>query len=1060
MVEKFIRRPILSLVISIFFVLLGTLALTQLPVTQFPDIAPPSVTVTAKYTGANAETCMNAVAITLERAINGVPGMSYMSTVITNSGVTIITVYFKVGIDPDVAAVSVQNRVATVLDELPEEVIRAGVSTEKEVNSMLMYLNITSEDDNADEKFIYNFTDINIIKELKRIDGVGFCEILGSKEYAMRIWLRPYRMNAYKIGTEDIIDALRKQNIEAAPGKTGESSSRTPQALEYVLRYTGKFTKPEEYANIVIRADKDGSILRLKDVAEVEFGSFSYSMVSKTDGRPSASIMIKQRPGSNAAQVIKNIKNKMKELKETSFPAGMGYSIAYDVSRFLDASIHEVIKTLIEAFILVFIVVYLFLQDVRSTIICAFAVPVALIGAFIFLQLLGFSINLLTLFALVLAIGIVVDDAIVVVEAVHAKMHTEHLAPLQATIEAMKEISGALVAITLVMSAVFIPTAFLSGPVGVFYRQFSLTLAFAILVSGINALTLTPALCALFLKHTHYHDPEEGDEPLKRTWIYKFFEKFNLGYDKLEAFYKGIVARIAPYKVLTMSIILIALLAVWGMNKILPTGFIPTEDQGMIYVSVSSPVGSSLERTSKTLDKIQQAIEKNEAVESISTLAGYSIVTEGTGSSYGMGMINLKPWKERKQTAEQLIEEFVKATQGIKDAQIEFFSPAAVPGFGNASGFELRLQNKTEDLSLSKTADITKKFIEDLQKRPEIKNAFTSFDVSFPQYLIHVDQDIAAKKGVNIHQAMETLQAMIGSYYATNFIRFGQMYKVMVQVLPEFRTKPEDLLQLYVKNKDGEMVPYSTFIRLERVFGAEQITRYNMYITALINGEAADGYSSGDAIRAVEEVAKQTLPKGYVIDWSGITREEVISGNQTIFIFLICLVFIYLILSAQYESFKLPLAVLTSLPIGIFGSYFLLKITGMQNNIFAQVALVMLIGLLGKNAILIVEFAMQRQQEGVSALKAAVEGAGARLRPILMTSLAFIAGLIPLAIASGAGALGNRSIGIASIGGMLLGTVLGVFVIPGLYVVMAELGKKQAPTSPEPIQEKEILSQE
>ena len=1060
MVESFIRRPVLSLVISIFFVLLGTLALTQLPVTQFPDIAPPSVTVTAKYTGANAETCMNAVAITLERAINGVPGMNYMSTVITNSGVTIITIYFKVGIDPDVAAVSVQNRVATVLDELPEEVIRAGVSTEKEVNSMLMYLNIISEDDNADEKFIYNFTDINIIKELKRIDGVGFCEILGSKEYAMRVWLRPYRMNAYKIGTEDVIEALRKQNIEAAPGKTGESSARTPQSLEYVLRYTGKFTKPEEYANIVIRADKDGSILRLKDVAEVEFGSFSYSMVSKTDGRPSASILIKQRPGSNASEVIKNIKSKMIELKETSFPAGMSYNIAYDVSRFLDASIREVIKTLIEAFILVFIVVYLFLQDVRSTIICAFAVPVALIGAFVFLQLLGFSINMLTLFALVLAIGIVVDDAIVVVEAVHAKMHTEHLPPLQATIAAMKEITSALVAITLVMSAVFIPTAFLSGPVGVFYRQFSLTLAFAILVSGINALTLTPALCALFLKHTHYHDPEEGDEPLKRTWIYRFFERFNLGYDKLETFYKKIVGKIAPYKVITMSIILIAVLAVWGMNKILPTGFIPTEDQGMIYVSVSSPVGSSLERTSKTLDKIQQAIQKNEAVESISTLAGYSIVTEGTGSSYGMGMINLKPWKKRKKTAEQLIEEFAQITQGIKDAQIEFFSPASVPGFGNASGFELRLQNKTEDLSLPKTAAITKKFVEDLQKRPEIKTAFTSFDASFPQYLIHIDQDIAAKKGVNIEQAMETLQTMIGSYYASNFIRFGQMYKVMVQALPEFRTKPEDLLQLYVKNKDGEMVPYSTFIRLERVYGAEQITRYNMYITALINGEAAEGYSSGDAIRAVEEVAKKTLPKGYVIEWSGITREEVISGNQTLYIFLICLVFIYLILSAQYESFKLPLAVLMSLPIGIFGSYFLLKITGMQNNIFAQVALVMLIGLLGKNAILIVEFAMQRQQEGVSALKAAVEGAGARLRPILMTSLAFVAGLIPLAIATGAGALGNRSIGIASIGGMLLGTILGVFVIPGLYVVMAELGKKKTPASSEPIQEKEMLINE
>ncbi|MCS6832662.1 MAG: efflux RND transporter permease subunit, partial [Flammeovirgaceae bacterium] len=680
MVETFIRRPILSLVISLFIVLLGLLSLFQLPVTQFPEIAPPSVTVIAKYTGANAETCMNAVAITLERAINGVPGMTYMNTVISNNGVTLITVYFKVGTDPDIAAVSVQNRVATVLDELPEEVIRAGVSTEKEVNSMLMYLNITSDDENADETFIYNFADINIIKELKRIDGVGFCEILGSKEYAMRIWLRPYRMSAYKVSTEEIISAIRKQNVEAAPGKIGESSSKEAQALEYVLRYTGKFISPEEYRNIVIRAEKDGSILRLKDVAEVEFGSMSYSMVSKTDGRPSASIMIKQRPGSNAAQVIKNIKAKMEELKETSFLPGMKYSIAYDVSRFLDASIHEVIKTLLEAFVLVFVVVYLFLQDVRSTIICALAVPVALVGTFLFLQLLDFSINMLTLFALVLAIGIVVDNAIVVVEAVHVKMHEKHTNASDATIEAMKEISGAIVAITLVMSAVFIPVAFLSGPVGIFYRQFSLTLAFAIFISGINALTLTPALCALWLKHTHYHDDE------RPTFLIKFFNRFNYHYDWLERGYKKVIEKLAPYKKITLLITVISVLAVWFVQRILPTGFIPTEDQGMIYVSVTSPVGSTLERTSQTLDRIQKLLQHHEAVESISTLAGFSILTEASGASYGMGMINLKPWKERKQTAEELITTFVQRCKDVQDAQIEFFSPPTVPGFGNTSG--------------------------------------------------------------------------------------------------------------------------------------------------------------------------------------------------------------------------------------------------------------------------------------------------------------------------------------------------------------------------------------
>lgn len=1044
MVERFIRRPILSLVISIFFVLLGVLALFQLPVTQFPDIAPPSVTVTAKYTGANAETCMNAVAITLERAINGVPGMTYMSTVINNSGVTLITVYFKVGTDPDVAAVSVQNRVATVIDELPEEVIRAGVSTEKEVNSMLMYLNIYSNDENADEEFIYNFADINIIKELKRIDGVGFCEILGSKEYAMRIWLKPYRMSSYKISPNDVIQAIRKQNIEAAPGKTGESSAKKAQSLEYVLRYTGKFKTPEEYENLVIRAEKDGSILRLKDIADVEFGSLTYSMVSKTAGRPSASIMIKQRPGSNAAEVIKNIKAKMAELKETSFPPGMTYSIAYDVSRFLDASIHEVIKTLIEAFILVFVVVYLFLQDFRSTVISALAVPVALVGTFVFMQLLGFSVNMLTLFALVLAIGIVVDNAIVVVEAVHVKMHEKHCSPLQATIEAMNEIAGAILAITLVMSAVFVPVAFLSGPVGIFYRQFSLTLAFAIVISGINALTFTPALCALWLKHTHYHDPEEGEESLKKAWIYKFFEKFNQKYEWFENFYKKIVARIAPLKKVTLLTTVMAIVLVVGISKILPTGFIPTEDQGMIYVSVTSPVGSTLERTSATLDKIQRALQKHAAVESISTLAGYSILTESTGASYGMGMINLKPWEDRKETAEELTRIFAQLTEEIKEAEIEFFLPPTVPGFGNSSGFELRLQNKTEDLSLTKTAQITQKFIEAIQKRPEIKTAFTTFNADFPQYLIHLDQEVAAKKGVSIENAMETLQALIGSYYASNFIRFGQMYKVMIQLKPQYRSKPEDILQLYVKNEQGEMVSFASFVRLERVYGAEQITRYNMYITALINGEAAEGYSSGDAIRAVEEVAREVLPKGYVIEWSGITREEILAGNQTLYIFLICLLFVYLILSAQYESFALPLAVLLSLPFGVFGSYLFLKITGLENNIYAQVALVMLVGLLGKNAILIVEFAIQRQRQGISALQAAIEGAGSRLRPILMTSLAFIAGLVPLCLASGAGAAGNQSIGIASVGGMLIGTVLGVFVIPGLYVIMAELGKKKS----------------
>jgi len=1037
MVEKFIKRPVLSLVISIFFVLLGGLVMNVLPVTQFPEIAPPSVTITARYTGANAETCMNAVAIPLERAINGVPGMTYMNTVISNSGVTLIQIYFQVGIDPDVAAVNVQNRVATVIDELPEEAIRAGVSTEKEVNSMLMYLNIYSEEKNVGEKFLYNFADINIIKELKRIDGVGFCEILGSQEYSMRIWLKPYRMAAYKISSQEIIASIKAQNVEAAPGKTGESSAKKAQSMEYVLRYTGKFITPEQYKNIVIRSSTDGSVLRLKDIADVELGSMSYGMISKLNGSPSASIMIKQRPGSNASAVITSIKNKMAELEKNSFPPNMKYNISYDVSRFLDASIHEVVKTLIEALILVFLVIFIFLQDPRAMLITALSVPVSLVGTLIFLHLMGFSINMLTLFALVLAIGIVVDNAIVVVEAVHAKMQEKGSNVMQATLESMQEISGAIVAITLVMSAVFVPVAFLSGPVGVFYRQFSLTLAFSIIISGINALTLTPALCALWLKHTHDHPIEK-----KKNWIEKLFDKFNKKYNALENGYKQLIIKIVTYKKTVLLLILGFIFAIWGITQILPTGFIPTEDQGMIYVSVSSPVGATLERTSSTLDKIQKIIRQNPSVESFSSLAGYSILTESTGSAYGMAMINLKSWDKRDKTTNELIQEFIEATKHLQEAQIEFFSPPTVPGFGNASGFELRLQDKTGELSLSKMANISNKFIETLSKRPEIASAFTSFNASFPQYLIHIDQDIAAQKGVTAQEALENLQVLIGSYYTSNFIRFGQMYKVMLQASPEHRMKPEDILKMQVKNKEGDMVPYSTFVRLERIYGAEQITRYNMYLSALINGEAAKGYSSGEAIKAVEEVATQVLPKGYTIDWSGITREEILSGNQTFYVFVICLIFVYLLLSAQYESFALPLAVLLSLPVGVFGSYAFLQIAGLQNNIYAQVALVMLIGLLGKNAILIVEVAMQRQNEGKNVVNAVVEGAASRLRPILMTSFAFIAGLIPLCVASGAGALGNKSIGMAAVGGMLVGTVIGLFLIPSLYVIFAVDSKK------------------
>jgi hydrophobe/amphiphile efflux-1 (HAE1) family protein len=1032
MFDIFIRRPILSLVISVFLVLLGGLALYTLPITQFPDIVPPSVTVTAKYTGANAEVCAKAVATPLERAINGVPGMTYMNSVSSNNGVTLITVFFEVGTDPDLAAVGVQNRVTTVIDELPEEVIKAGVTTEKEVNSMLLYLNITSDDKAANEKFIYNFADINVLQELKRINGVGFAEIMGSREYSMRVWLKPDRMAAYDVGTDEIVEAIRAQNVEAAPGKSGESSGGVAQQLQYVLRYTGKFFEPDQYRNIVIRSNPDGSVLRLKAVADVEFGSLTYGMSSKNDGQPSAAIMLKQRPGSNASDVIANVKKRMAELQATSFPPGMKYSIAYDVSRFLDASIHEVLRTLVEAFLLVFVIVYLFLQDWRSTLIPALAVPVALIGTLAFMQMLGFSINLLTLFALVLAIGIVVDNAIVVVEAVHAKMEEKHMDARSATFEAMHEISSSLIAITLVMSAVFIPVSFMDGPVGVFYRQFSLTLAIAIVISGVNAVTLTPALCALMLKQ------HEGE---RTGLVGRFFKGFNNKYDGLAGGYQRLLGGIAGRRVVTIGALLLFFGATWGVSRILPSGFIPTEDQGMVYINVTTPAGATVERTEAVLAQVQRIAQKMGPVESVSTLAGYSLVNEVAGSSYGMGMINLKGWEEREQSVADVIKELEKKTSGIADADIQFLPPPTVPGFGNSSGFELRLLDKSGRGDLQQTAKVSQTFLAALQKSPAINGAFTGFDPNFPQYLIHIDQDMAAKKGVTVDKAMSTLQTLLGSYYASNFIRFGQMYKVMVQAGPEYRGRPDDLLALHVKNNRGELVPFSTFVKLERVFGPDQLTRYNMYTSAMINGDAAAGHSSGDAISAIEKVAADVLPRGFSYEWSGMTREQILSGDQALYVFGIVLIFVYLLLAAQYESLLLPLPVLLSLPTGIFGAFVSLKLLGLENNIYAQVALVMLIGLLGKNAILVIEFAEQRRRAGATVLEAAVQGAVSRLRPILMTSFAFIAGLIPLVMASGAGALGNRSIGTAAAGGMLIGTVFGMVLIPGLYVLFASFEK-------------------
>jgi hydrophobic/amphiphilic exporter-1 (mainly G- bacteria), HAE1 family len=1031
MVEKFIKRPILSLVISLFFVLLGLLSLFSLPVELFPDIAPPSVAVKAKYRGANAEVVAKTVAKPLEKVINGVPGMTYMTSTSSNRGTASIKVYFDKEVNPDQAAVEVQNRVSTVVNELPDDVIKAGVTVEKEVEGLLMYINVMSEDVSLNEQFIYNFADLNILQELRRVDGVGFAEIMSTKDYSMRIWLKPDRMAAYRLSTDELIQAINTQNVEAAPGLVGISSGKEAQMLQYVLRYPGKFYEPRQYENLVLRADlKDGSLLRLKDIADVEFGSLNYGRISKTDGKPAASIMIIQRPGSNARDVIQGVKVKMEELKTSSFPPGMDYKVTYDVSQFLDASIKEVIKTLIEAFLLVFLVVFIFLQDFRSTLIPALAVPVALIGTLFFMSLMGYSINLLTLFAMVLAIGIVVDNAIVVVEAVHAKMEQLALPPMEATIAAMKEITTAIIAITLVMSAVFVPVAFMDGPTGIFYKQFSITLAIAIVISGINALTLTPALCAIMLKNHYGHE-------LPKTWIQRFFNAFNRGYQKFAEKYRLTLLMITGRRLITIALLTLFFIGTYGIAKILPTGFIPVEDQGIIYVNVTSPVGATVERTEKVLDEIQKLSVILPEVESVSTLAGYSLSSGLSGAAFGMGMVNLKNWNIRDTPITETIKKLDSLTQHLSDAQINFFLPPTVSGFGNSSGFQMKVLDQTGTGNLEKMAFVTNDFVDALTERPEIEFAFSEFDPSYPQYMVHVDQDMAAKKGVNIQTAMKTLQVLMGGMFVSDFVRFENMYDVMVQAAPNYRSKPEDVLKVQVKNILGEMVPISSFIHLERVYGPEQLEKHNMYISGKVKGTPAPGYSSGDAITAIKEVAAEKLPQGYNYDWYGMTREEVLTGNQGIYIFMICIIFVYLLLAGQYESFILPLPVLLFLPAGVFGSFATLYALGLQNNIYAQVALIMLIGLLGKNAILIIEFAVQRRRAGYSVLDAAIEGSVARLRPILMTSFAFTAGLIPLCVATGAGALGNRSIGTAAAGGMVSGTLFGLLLIPGLYFLFS-----------------------
>ena len=1034
MFQQFIRRPALAIVISLVIMFMGVLAIKTLPKSQFPDIAPPMIVVYASYPGASSTVLTNSVLIPLEQAINGVPGMKYMFTTGASSGEANLQIVFNLGTDPNQALVNVQNRIEQVKMRLPPLVQLEGIVVQRLLPNMLMYVNVYGKDTSKiDMKYIFNYTYINMLSELQRVDGVGLARILGSRQYSMRIWLNPDRMRAYNISSEEIMKALDEQSIIGSPGRIGRADSKASEAIEYVLTYPGRYDKESQYSDVIIRATPEGEVLRLKDVASVELGSEYYDIYSNKDEYPSAAITINQAAGSNATEVIENLKVKLEELKK-NFPPGIDYEINYDVSSFLDASTEEVVHTLRDAFILVSIVVFIFLGDLRSTIIPVLAVPVSLIGAFFMMQLFGLNINLITLFALVLAIGIVVDDAIVVVEAVHAKMEEKHCSPYMAVKEVLGEISGAIIAITLLMTAVFVPVAFMTGPVGIFFRQFAITMASAIVISGIVALTLTPVLCAMILKNTH-------GQPRKKTIINKFLDSFNRVFEKLTGKYVGLLRIIAHRRVVTIGLLVAFSFFTFGITRILPSGFVPSEDQGMIYAVLQTPPGSTLERTYEVSRQLQEACKKVPGVQSVSALAGYEILTQGRGSNSGTLLINLTPWSERDHTVVEITEELEKLTKNIPGAKIEFFGPPAVPGYGAAGGIGLQLLDKNTDINYERLDGVSKQFMKDLEKRKELTALFTFYRTDYPQYELEIDNQLAMQKGVSIKTAMDNISIMIGSTYDIGFIKFGRFFKVFVQADPSFRRIPSDILKLYVKNDKGEQVPYSSFMKIKKTQGIYEINRYNMYTTSSIRCSPAAGYSSGEAIEAIKEVAAQTLPKGYDIDWSGLQKDEVGRGNEAVYIFLIVLVFVYLVLAAQYESFILPMVVILSLPAGIFGAFLLIKVSGMANDIYGQVALVMLVGLLGKNAVLIVEYAVMKNNEGLSVLESAIEGAKARFRPILMTSFAFIAGLIPLIFAHGPGAIGNKTIGAASLGGMLFGTVFGVIIVPGLYYIFGSIAE-------------------
>ena len=1034
--DRFINRPVLSTVISVVIVILGLLGLVSLPVTQYPDIAPPTVWVNTSYQGANAQAVLNSVIAPLEEQINGVENMMYMTSTATNTGDASIEVYFKQGTDPDMAAVNVQNRVSKALGLLPSEVTQVGVTAEKRQTSMLLGFAFFSPDDRYDIKFLENYANINIIPEIKRIPGVGDAMVMGA-DYSMRIWLKPDVMAQYGLMPTDVAAALAEQNIEAAPGQFGEEGD---QSFQYIMRYKGRLQTEEEFGDIVVRATSDGEVLRLKDIANIELGRLTYGFSNHVNGHEGVTSMIFQTAGSNATQIINDIKSYLERIKPT-LPPGMDYVILLDTNDFLFASIHEVIKTLIEAFILVFLVVYIFLQDFRSTLIPAIAIPVALVGTFFVLYLIGFSVNLLTLSAMVLAIAIVVDDAIVVVEGVHAKLDQGYTSARKASIDAMSELSGAIVSITLVMMAVFIPVSFMTGTSGTFYRQFGLTMAIAIGFSAVNALTLSPALCAVFLKPHR----EEGEK--KMSLIDRFHASFNAAYDVTLKKYKKSVLFFIHKRVLSFLIVAGSIVALFLLMKITPTGMVPNEDTGTVFAAVNLTPGTSKERTEAVMQQIDSLVAANPAVKSRTSITGYSFMG-GQGNSYGTSIIKLKDWSERQgegMSSDDVVGALTMQTrQLVKDGQVMLFAPPMITGYGASNGFEFNLQDKTGG-DLDRFFEVAQQFLGVLNQRPEIMYAMTTFNPNFPQYMVDIDAAKCKQAGLSPSDILTTLQGYFGGLYASNFNRFGKLYRVMIQADPEARISPESLNGIMVRN-GTEMAPITQFMSLRKIYGPDNINRFNMYTSMKVSGMPKPGVSSGEAIKAIEEVASQMLPTGYGFEFSSLSREEQSTGTSTTaMIFLLCLVFVYLLLSAQYESYILPLAVILSIPFGLLGTFIFAQIMGVENNIYLQIALIMLIGLLAKNAILIVQFALARSESGMSIASAAVSGAAARLRPILMTSFAMIIGLLPLMFASGVGANGNRSLGAGSVGGMLIGMILQLFVVPALFVAFQALQEKFKP---------------